>query len=475
MNHLSATLGRTRNALLSFSPSLPLSDVLERNLKFGGFHDCACRICHECMMYAALEAELASYVKGIREREVELRDLYPDGFRQGLSSQCKYNIERLKQEIKQLHDNFMALQLAHADIEICAPQTPDSPHLPRRTGSLDERDDADFDDDKDDSAYAEWKEHHSSDMDLGSSDLSGVADGSDDDMVFSSSEVDEPMNDSYSDDEVDCDSHVSLVEIYVGPFVEDEQQEAPISQCFFPQYVNERSSKSPSQRPLWYYHEESALEDIREKMERARIPGENQMLARIKRLVTNAHNTPASSRTKIQKVLLSEWRYEKNPPRPRIFGIRTREVYVDASRSGIGFYFEDQWQAWVLNPVWWDLKRCDIQWAEAVAVELGLRLLVEAGLSNCKIQFRSDNQRVVDAIHSDEIYESHFGEVIYCINYLCRTHKIKFSIEWISGNQNPADGPSRLLIQDESRRFPYDIGIPDRLRNLVFPYRSQTY
>jgi hypothetical protein len=128
----------------------------------------------------------------------------------------------------------------------------------------------------------------------------------------------------------------------------------------------------------------------------------------------------------------------------------------------------------VLNPSWWEVKRCDIQWAEAVAVELGLRLFVEAGLSQCRLKIHSDNRRVVDAIHSDEIYEAHLGEVIYFINYLCRTKKIDCSIEWISGSQNPADRPSRFLMLDERRRFPYDIGIPDRLRNLVFPYRPQT-
>lgn len=181
-----------------------------------------------------------------------------------------------------------------------------------------------------------------------------------------------------------------------------------------------------------------------------------------------------SSRTPVQKFLLSSlktsWAESLGIKALSVPPLPVGPVYVDASSTGIGFVFEDQWQMWRFVQEWKEPEYRDIQWAEAVAVELGLRLMIKAGYSRREIVMYSDNQQVVDAIaKGSSIGQSEAVEIIYQIGKLCRVHDITLIIEWIPGKKNPADAPSRFDAQDPDQRFPYDIKIPPYLREWVAP------
>jgi hypothetical protein len=224
-----------------------------------------------------------------------------------------------------------------------------------------------------------------------------------------------------------------------------------------------------------------AVDEIRRKMKLAHLPNQGEILAEIKGLVSNAHKTHHSLRTEVQKVLMLEWRRPSQtvaytlptpppiaqaPPEPEEI-----DVYVDASGSGIGFYLLGRWQAWKLKEGWRSVKCRDIQWAEAVAVEMGVRLLLKAGYTDTKIRLHSDNQQVVDAISTRDIYRSQVGPVVQLYDNLCCSYKFDCSIKWIPGVENPADAPSRFFLLDKNKRFPCDVTIPPHLQEFVLPYR----
>lgn len=144
------------------------------------------------------------------------------------------------------------------------------------------------------------------------------------------------------------------------------------------------------------------------------------------------------------------------------------EVYVDASGRGIGFIFDGQWEAWKLEAGWHKEGR-HIQWAEAVAAELGLRLMIAAGYSRSRILLRSDNQSVVQAVSELDFNEPQIGDIVKNIYSLCREHGITLHIKWIKSRDNPADDPSRMQLGRPDERFPFSINIPTYLRAFVTP------
>ena len=225
--------------------------------------------------------------------------------------------------------------------------------------------------------------------------------------------------------------------------------------------------------------EKDPLADIREQMKLAHDPDNTEILAHVKSLVSEAHQTNPRSRTEIQKVLLTEWRRPSSLPSqsllsqsPPLPSLRLDEtVYVDASGVGIGFVSGDIWQAWQWKKTWkWDGR--DIQWAEAVAAEMGIRLMIASGYSGKKIILYSDNSQVVDAVSGERsIGESHATEIVNKIDRLCQEYDIRLEIKWVPGEQNPADAPSRLiLIGCEKKRHPYQVKIPEYLQEFVLPW-----
>ncbi|KAF5350177.1 hypothetical protein D9756_009141 [Leucocoprinus leucothites] len=152
----------------------------------------------------------------------------------------------------------------------------------------------------------------------------------------------------------------------------------------------------------------------------------------------------------------------------------TDHVYVDASDAGIGFFFANQWEAWRLKPGWKVLKIRDIQWAEAAAVDLGVRLMIEAGYAGKEIILHSDNQQVVNAVcqvHRIGPQNGLAAEVVRNVIELCQELDIQLKVGWINGPSNPADHASRLEVGlKEEARVPYRVEIPSYLQEFVVAY-----
>lgn len=218
--------------------------------------------------------------------------------------------------------------------------------------------------------------------------------------------------------------------------------------------------------------EADSLKEIREQMKLAHRPDNKHIRTLVKCLVSEAHETPARHRTEVQKVLLSEWRRPCSPVRPSS-EIRLEApppaFYVDASSIGIGFVFRNQWQAWELKDGWTGENR-DNNWAEAAAVELGVRLMIQAGYSGRHLLLRCDNAGIVNDVSRWSFNDSPIGSIIKHIYHLCQQHSIYLEPKWIAGEHNPADNPSRLRTAKGSQRFPHSIVIPDHLRDFVRPH-----
>jgi hypothetical protein len=239
--------------------------------------------------------------------------------------------------------------------------------------------------------------------------------------------------------------------------------------------VPQSTTSRPSSSSL--YSPPISLANVRQLMQLAHSPNESEALARIRSLVSHAHRTSPSLRTEVQKMLLAEWRRPPEPPSNHFLSSsdasgNPEAVYVDASGYGIGLFYRNQWQAWGLKEGWRMGRSREIQWAEAVAIELGIRMMVKDGYSGRTLTLHSDNLQVVEAVRGDRpMAEPHTNYIIDKIHALCRLHQIYLDISWIPGPKNPADGPSRLKnVEDQRTRISYDIEIPKHLQEFVIPY-----
>jgi len=74
-------------------------------------------------------------------------------------------------------------------------------------------------------------------------------------------------------------------------------------------------------------------------------------------------------------------------------------IWVDASMDwGIGIIIADHWAAWKLVAGWNSLGR-DIGWAESIALELVVIMIVDQGFNDCHVMIRGDNTGIIDAFN----------------------------------------------------------------------------
>jgi len=70
-------------------------------------------------------------------------------------------------------------------------------------------------------------------------------------------------------------------------------------------------------------------------------------------------------------------------------------MWVDTSTNwGIGVVIGNQWAALMLIPGW-DLASRDIGWAESIALELAILILVDRGFTDCWITIWGNNTGVI--------------------------------------------------------------------------------
>ncbi|KXN80780.1 hypothetical protein AN958_07414 [Leucoagaricus sp. SymC.cos] len=235
------------------------------------------------------------------------------------------------------------------------------------------------------------------------------------------------------------------------------------------------TTKQTSKQSLWgpssgISSRADLLTEIRLQVGGAKKQG--YMKTHVNSILLKVHETDEESRSEALRIFLAEMETSQPNSNP-IPGTNDR-VYVDASAIGIGFLFSDQWQAWRLKPGWMAVydeeKEYPIRLAEAIAIELGVRLMIEKGARH--IVMRSDNLPVVEAILHRSTDDTLFGRAVKHTLDVCHQYDVRLDILWIPGEINPADGPSRLRVGTKAERFRYDIDIPSHLQPLVLPYVS---
>lgn len=201
-------------------------------------------------------------------------------------------------------------------------------------------------------------------------------------------------------------------------------------------------------------------------------------LLRLRSFCLEAHRETPVKRTEAQKYLLREaWRI------PTIMGRQASdkglpptslpEIFVDASGQGIGFWWKGKWAAWKLNKGWMKGGR-EISWGEMVAVELGLRTLIAAGVKSTQIRVRSDNQQVVTALSAQYVRNPQEARILGKILTLCREHKIVVVPIWVWTKSNPADSLSRCQYPAWDSHVDAVFDVPEHLEPYVYDVKRRS-
>lgn len=143
------------------------------------------------------------------------------------------------------------------------------------------------------------------------------------------------------------------------------------------------------------------------------------------------------------------------------------DVFVDASTSwGIGLTIGEEWDYWSLRAGWKTDGR-DIGWAEMVAIELGIRALVERGVKDCHVRMRSDNQGVVGALNAGKSRSVQSNRALQRCVAMMMAHNLWISVEWVRSEDNPADAPSRGVPPTGYTRHKHRFNVPFVIRDLL--------
>ena len=133
----------------------------------------------------------------------------------------------------------------------------------------------------------------------------------------------------------------------------------------------------------------------------------------------------------------------------------------DASTSfGIGVVINSHWAVWQWAPGFTPAagSTFDIGWAEAVAVELGVRLLVHLGLhlnvTHRRFLVRSDNQGVVEMIKKGRCRSQQSNEILKSIHHLLADFRFSIASVYVPSRLNISDALSRGNIPAFLQGFP---------------------
>lgn len=151
----------------------------------------------------------------------------------------------------------------------------------------------------------------------------------------------------------------------------------------------------------------------------------------------------------------------------------------DASSSfGIGIVIGTHWAIWKWTKGFrvGPKQDCDIGWAEAVAVELGLRAALELGYCKPKQDarntfiVRSDNAGVVAVTNKGRSKSKETNHILKHVYQLQATNAIRISATYVPSRDNIADALSRGDVNGFLRGFPdihhrIEISLPPHLRS----------
>lgn len=146
----------------------------------------------------------------------------------------------------------------------------------------------------------------------------------------------------------------------------------------------------------------------------------------------------------------------------------TLSIYTDASTSwGIGVMINGKWQRWKLMKGWKKDGR-DIGWAEAIGVELAVRILISClGVRDTHLLIHCDNNGVVEGWQKGNSRNAQQNGIILKIFSLLIEADCWLSLEYVPSEHNPADAPSRGGGELASRASWALSSFPHHLRGLL--------
>lgn len=139
-------------------------------------------------------------------------------------------------------------------------------------------------------------------------------------------------------------------------------------------------------------------------------------------------------------------------------------ISVDASTSwGIGVVVDSQWDAWRWRAPWHFDGR-NIGWAEAIAVELVARILLERGLSNAVILIHGDNQGVIGSFGRGRGRNLHVNLAIRRTEAIAASSNLLYMLHYVESDQNEADPISRGELGTRADQISDYVQLPEELQ-----------
>lgn len=172
------------------------------------------------------------------------------------------------------------------------------------------------------------------------------------------------------------------------------------------------------------------------------IKGSRSQLPAVTRFVQLfSYSTPQEKHLPPQDCMdsISWWRRQLAAD---FFDASTAQVlFVDAAPSfGIGIVLDGNWDCWKFVESY---RLCDVNWAEMLAVELGVLAAIDAGCRNETLTVQSDSKSACDALAAGKSRDPATDTVLQRITSRMTKYGVSLRTKRIKGKDNPADGPSR--------------------------------
>jgi hypothetical protein len=179
------------------------------------------------------------------------------------------------------------------------------------------------------------------------------------------------------------------------------------------------------------------------------------------------HPRYAPASVKSDLLWWSSWLNSAHGPRSLKPRGRTQDLdlWVDASTSwGIGLCVGQSWDAWRLRLLpGWEGQGRDIGWAEAVAIELVIRVLEAMGLENASVLICSDNQGVIGSFARGRGRIFQVNHVIRRAETIGLATNVSHELTYVRSELNRADPLSRGELGPLSRQVASHVQLPEEL------------
>ncbi|KAE8217483.1 hypothetical protein CF319_g8436 [Tilletia indica] len=174
-------------------------------------------------------------------------------------------------------------------------------------------------------------------------------------------------------------------------------------------------------------------------------------LGSLRRFVASMSHAPPRIRHRPGKMVTADLRWWEaalaRPTLRRSFAHDDDVVQIDASCDastsfGVGVRIGDK-ELSIPVRAGWNCQGRDIAWLEAIALEVTVQLLVDQGISDCKVHILTDNSSVFFSERSGHSRNAQIMEVLARVRAMEADHNIDVIPVLVPSADNPADAPSR--------------------------------